>query len=73
MTTPAPYLATTQFFTGRMPFLPPNQQRQSTDGHWKNCSIIYFDHLHPFIKVVPNQNAQLTSVQYQKEAVLVCE
>jgi len=20
------------FFTGRMPFLPPNQQRQSTDG-----------------------------------------
>ena len=21
---------TTQFFTGRMPFLPPNQQRQST-------------------------------------------
>jgi len=28
-TTPAP---TTQFFTGRMPFLPPNQQRQSTEG-----------------------------------------
>jgi len=26
---PAP---TTQFFTGRMPFLPPNQQRQSTEG-----------------------------------------
>ena len=24
---------TTQFFTGRMPFLPPNQQRQSTEGH----------------------------------------
>ena len=23
---------TTQFFTGRMPFLPPNQQRQSTGG-----------------------------------------
>ena len=23
---------TTQFFTGRMPFLPPNQQRQSTKG-----------------------------------------
>jgi len=29
ITTPAP---TTQFFTGRMPFLPPNQQRQSTEG-----------------------------------------
>ena len=23
---------TTQFFTGRMPFLPPNEQRQSTEG-----------------------------------------
>jgi len=23
---------TTPFFTGRMPFLPPNQQRQSTEG-----------------------------------------
>jgi len=22
----------TQFFTGRIPFLPPNQQRQSTEG-----------------------------------------
>ena len=29
ITTPIP---TTQFFTGRMPFLPPNQQRQSTEG-----------------------------------------
>jgi len=31
---------TTQFFTGRMPFLPPNQQRQSTEGkgfHYHNC------------------------------------
>ena len=24
---------TTRFFTGRMPFLPPNQQRQSTEGY----------------------------------------
>jgi len=24
--------STTLFFTGRMPFLPPNQQRQSTEG-----------------------------------------
>jgi len=22
------------FFTGRMPFLPPNQQRQSTEGNF---------------------------------------
>jgi len=24
--------STALFFTGRMPFLPPNQQRQSTEG-----------------------------------------
>jgi len=29
ITMPTP---TTQFFIGRMPFLPPNQQRQSTEG-----------------------------------------
>jgi len=29
ITTPAPNHS---FFTGRMPFLPPNQQRQSTEG-----------------------------------------
>ena len=26
-----------KFFTGRMPFLPPNQQRQSTEG--KSCKL----------------------------------
>ena len=26
-------LLTAQFFTGRMPFLPPNQQRQNTEGN----------------------------------------
>ena len=30
ITTPAPH----RFFTGRMPFVPPNQQRQSTEGRW---------------------------------------
>ena len=29
ITTPAPHHS---FFTGRMPFLPPNQQRRSTEG-----------------------------------------
>ena len=36
---------TTQFFTGRMPFLPPNQQRQSTEGHWRlveSLALIFF-------------------------------
>jgi len=31
------------FFTGRMPFLPPNQQRQSTEGKlspWRPTSYI---------------------------------
>jgi len=27
------------FFTGRMPFLPPNQQRQSTEGSDKLAEI----------------------------------
>jgi len=27
-----------QFFTGRMPFLPPNQQRQSTESTRNLCS-----------------------------------
>ena len=30
-TTPAPHHSV---FTGQMPFLPPNQQRQSTEGKW---------------------------------------
>ena len=29
-TMPVPHYS---FFTGRIPFLPPNQQRQSTEGH----------------------------------------
>jgi len=28
------------FFTGRMPFLPPNQQRQSTEGKYTVCVYI---------------------------------
>jgi len=28
------------FFTGRMPFLPPNQQRQSTEGHYFTVNIL---------------------------------
>jgi len=33
------------FFTGRMPFLPPNQQRESTEG------IVYSHHT-PLLKTV---------------------
>jgi len=31
---------TTQFFTGQMPFLPPNQQRQSTEGKNLHVNLI---------------------------------
>jgi len=31
------------FFTGRMPFLPPNQQRQSTEGTNKGQLILFTD------------------------------
>ena len=37
ITTPAPHRS---FFTGRMPFLPPSQQCQSTEGkkkHWRHA------------------------------------
>ena len=37
---------TAQFFTGRMPFLPPNQQRQSTEGI--KAQRHYTTHTHPF-------------------------
>ena len=30
---------TTQFFTGRMPFLPPNQQHQSTEGTVRSSKV----------------------------------
>jgi len=35
------FIAPLSFFTGRMPFLPPNQQRQSTEGSYKGtCHIL---------------------------------
>jgi len=39
---------TTQFFTGRMPFLPPNEQLQSTEGkrRLKYTVITHVEDLH---------------------------
>jgi len=51
--------STSQFFTGRMPFLPPNQQRQSTEG---NCIANF--HL---TKTVVYQVAIIQS--YQKSTI----
>jgi len=39
ITTPAPHHSV---FTGRMPFLPPNQHRQSTEG----IKAIITEHMH---------------------------
>jgi len=40
ITTPVPHHSVFSFFKGRMPFLPPNQQRQSTEGKIKQNHII---------------------------------
>jgi len=34
---PAPHHSS--FFTGQMPFLPPNQQRQSTEGKYQHLIL----------------------------------
>jgi len=39
-TNDAPTPTTPKFFTGRMPFLPPNQQRQSTEGSYIKVYMI---------------------------------
>ena len=39
ITMPAPHCSV---FTGRMPFLPPNQQRQSTEGNYLRHQYIVF-------------------------------
>jgi len=46
ITMPAP---TTQFFTGRMPFLPPNQQCQSTEGTQSTEGICEQIIIHKFL------------------------
>jgi len=42
ITTPAPHHSV---FTGRMPFLPPNQQRQSTEGTMPDVCLSVRDHI----------------------------
>jgi len=44
-------------FTGRMPFLPPNQQRQSTEGIKKKSN-----------KGINNTLADTTELNYKKQA-----
>jgi len=50
---------TTQFFTGRMPFLPPNQQHQSTeDSLFKTILKNSYHVLYPYL---PENHYQLSS------------
>ena len=51
---------TTQFFTGRMPFLPPNQQRQSTEGNMIGASLQKIWKSHSTKVLPPNQQRQST-------------
>jgi len=39
------------FFTGRMPFLPPNQQRQSTEGNTLGQSSALYISIRMFLSV----------------------
>jgi len=38
---------TTQFFTGRMPFLPPNPQHQRTEGMLSSVTVADIDQYLP--------------------------
>jgi len=49
---------TTQFFTGRMPFLPPNQQRQSIENMHK-LTYIALVHLFRVESFGPSYNQKL--------------
>ena len=48
---------TTLFFTGRMPFMPPNQQRQSTEGNVRQSPVSYGHNLYT-CKISRNQAVQ---------------
>jgi len=64
---------TTQFFTGRMPFLSPNQQHQSTEGiskHWVSRAGVRVTHevgtmirLRYILKHIIGQLSKTTSLQ----------
>jgi len=43
-TMPAPHHSV---FTGRMPFLPPNQQRENTEGNKQDKLYLSYTHTHP--------------------------
>ena len=64
-----------KFFTGRMPFLPPNQQRQSTEGTIANQTVYQILTSQPTANIsVPKQlfcTSTITSYMYN--ICTVCE
>jgi len=56
------------FFTGRMPFLPPNQQRQSTEGTRRYASAIYM--LSVCLSVCLSQTGIVSKRLYESSWVL---
>ena len=66
ITMPAPHHS--KFFTGRMPFLPPNQQRQSTEGwcdnNYHNISAIII------IIIKYNDTIIILTITQQKQMVV---
>jgi len=42
-----------KFFTGRMSFLPPNQQRQSTEGTTRGCDCTVNVNSRAFYRYIP--------------------
>ena len=57
---------TAQFFTGRMPFLPPNQQRQSTEGKvwlkWTNINPDAHKFIFPYVTTYPTRKIILLMI-----------
>jgi len=51
----------TQFFIGRMPFLPPNQQRQSTEGSIM-LNVINMLHITVFTKLAASLTEQMSPI-----------
>jgi len=58
-TMPAPHHSV---FTGRMPFLPPNQQRESTEGNKQDkLYFIIFIYIYHILTLILSQFAVFTS------------
>ena len=73
ITTPTPHHSV---FTGRMPFLPPNQQRQSTEGNYKLQTTKKFRlsrlHLCPYKFTVSMLSCNADLVRCVVEACIWC-